>query len=95
MPIPVKLEIFKNDDDEAMNTYYYEHFRVCDLSGKEEFLQKVVGVYKDFPDGIALAEHFISKGRDFYSKLYLDEDGHIITRVKISKCGEMRKKYKY
>jgi hypothetical protein len=95
MAIPIKVEVFDYDEDEPFITHHYTHFRETRLVRRgythvrEESLQADFGFFTGFPSPERLIDVFIEKhtaftGQKSLTKLWLDDDGNIITRIKIS-----------
>lgn len=54
-----------------------------------DILQEEFGVYSDFPTDERLVEVLVHNNQPSFTKLCLDGDGNIITRIKITKLEEL------
>jgi len=91
MPVPIKIEVFHGFEEIPSTTRYYEHFREMHWVSKNGFhkqretVQEHFGMYKDFPSGEDLGEILIYKDLHKHNILYLDDQGEILTQLRITK----------
>jgi len=91
MSIPVKVEVFSGCSLNKPHTvFHYDHFRSVKPVPKGfycewvEELQDEFKAYVDFPTSERLIEGFITNKQKVFEKLYLDEEGDILTAIKFT-----------
>lgn len=94
MSIPIKIELFSYEEDEPCVINHYDSLngekRVQHgfLSLRVNLIQSDFSYYKDFPTTDRLVDILIHNNQESYTKLWLDDDGNMVTRIKISKIIE-------
>ena len=91
MSVPIKVEVFSHNNlSKPHTTFNYDHFRLVRLEQRGfisvwvDTLQEDFKSYRDFPSSDRLIEIFITNKQKVFEKLYLDNEGDILTVIKFT-----------